>query len=112
MEFNRRTRAILPAAGRFQDPPPDRSFGVHGTVPPATIVALHPIEHAAGQGRNRMRKMILAATLVLAATAGAATVGGVKINDMAMVGDHHLVLNGAGVRKKLFIKVYTGALYL
>jgi hypothetical protein len=59
-----------------------------------------------------MRKMILAATLVLAATAGAATVGGVKLADMAMVGDHHLVLNGAGVRKKLFIKVYTGALYL
>ena len=60
-----------------------------------------------------MRKVILAAALTLAAaTAGAATVGGVKIADAASVNNHNLVLNGAGLRKKLFIKVYTGALYL
>lgn len=61
-----------------------------------------------------MRKLILAATLVLAAasSAGAATVGGAKIEDSVNVNNQHLVLNGAGLRKKLFIKVYVGALYL
>jgi len=60
-----------------------------------------------------MRKLILAATLALAAIpAGAATLAGVKIADTASVNNQNLVLNGAGLRKKLFIKVYTGALYL
>lgn len=60
-----------------------------------------------------MRKLILAATLTLtAATAGAATVGGVNIADTASVNGQNLVLNGAGLRKKFVIKVYTGALYL
>ena len=60
-----------------------------------------------------MRKTILALSLALSAiTASAATVSGVKVDDMAMVNNQHLVLNGAGMRKKLFIKVYAGALYL
>jgi hypothetical protein len=60
-----------------------------------------------------MRKTILALSLMLAAvTSSAATVGGVKIADAASVNNQNLVLNGAGLRKKLFIKVYTGALYL
>lgn len=60
-----------------------------------------------------MRKFILAATLTLvAATAPAATVGGAKLEDSVTVNNQHLVLNGAGLRKKLFIKVYAGALYL
>lgn len=60
-----------------------------------------------------MRKLALAATLVFATvTADAATVGGVNVPDRATAGGQSLVLNGAGVRKKLFIKVYTGALYL
>lgn len=60
-----------------------------------------------------MRKLILAATLVLAATAAsAATVAGVKIADSTDVNGQKLVLNGAGLRKKFVIKVYTGALYL
>src|SRR5206468_11022160 len=37
---------------------------------------------------------------------------GVKVNDTTTVNGQTLVLNGAGVRKKLFIKVYVGALYL
>jgi hypothetical protein len=44
--------------------------------------------------------------------ANAAEVGGVNIPDSTTVGSQKLVLNGAGLRKKLFIKVYTGALYL
>jgi hypothetical protein len=60
-----------------------------------------------------MRKWILAATLALAATtASAATLAGVNIPDTADVNGQKLVLNGAGLRKKFVIKVYTGALYL
>jgi hypothetical protein len=60
-----------------------------------------------------MRKLILAAALTLAAVnAGAATVAGAKIEDTVSVGGHNLVLNGAALRKKLFIKVYVGGLYL
>ena len=60
-----------------------------------------------------MRKFILAAALTLAAVnMDAATVAGVKIDDQATVNNQKLVLNGAGLRKKLMFKVYTGALYL
>ncbi|HYO78280.1 MAG TPA: chalcone isomerase family protein [Thermoanaerobaculia bacterium] len=60
-----------------------------------------------------MRRMILAAALTLAAVnMDAATVAGVKIEDQASVNNQNLVLNGAGLRKKLMFKVYTGALYL
>ena len=60
-----------------------------------------------------MRRFILAAALSVAAiTADAATVAGVKIADHASVNNQNLVLNGAGLRKKLMFKVYTGALYL
>jgi hypothetical protein len=60
-----------------------------------------------------MRKLILAATLVLATTtASAATVAGVNVADTVDAAGHKLVLNGAGLRKKLFIKVYVGSLYL
>lgn len=52
--------------------------------------------------------------LLVAAPALARDLGGVKIPDsLVMAGDSKpLVLNGAGYRKKLFIKVYIGALYL
>jgi Chalcone isomerase-like len=60
-----------------------------------------------------MRKLILAGALTLvAATAGAATVAGVKLDDSATVGSQNLVLNGAALRKKFVVKVYVGALYL
>ena len=60
-----------------------------------------------------MRKFIIAAALTLAAVnADAATVGGVNIPDSTSVNNQKLVLNGAGLRKKLMFKVYTGALYL
>lgn len=60
-----------------------------------------------------MRRFIVAAALSLAAVnVDAATVAGVKIADSASVANQNLVLNGAGLRKKLMFKVYTGALYL
>lgn len=59
----------------------------------------------------------LAAALSLALApaprpAAAATVAGVDLPDSTRVGDATLVLNGAGLRSKLFIKVYVGGLYL
>ncbi len=59
-----------------------------------------------------MRKAAFALSLLLAATAEAATVAGVTLNDTTTAGGQTLVLNGAGIRKKLFIKVYVAGLYL
>jgi len=63
--------------------------------------------------RSTAARIILSVTLCLTAlSAAAVTVAGVKVNDSTTVNGQTLVLNGAGVRKKLFIKVYVGALYL
>lgn len=62
---------------------------------------------------RRMRKAMLAVSLLLAtATVDAATVGGVTLSDTATAGGQTLVLNGTGLRKKLFIKIYAAGLYL
>ena len=42
----------------------------------------------------------------------AAEVAGFKVDDQVKVGTSDLMLNGAGLRTKLFIKVYLGALYV
>ena len=42
----------------------------------------------------------------------AAELEGVTMDDSVQVGDHTLVLNGLGLRKKLWVKVYVGGLYL
>jgi len=39
-------------------------------------------------------------------------IAGVDVTQSVTIEDKALVLNGAGIRKKLFIKVYVGALYL
>ena len=57
----------------------------------------------------------LAATmlsLAIAIPAFALTLAGVNLDDHVTVNGQTLVLNGAGLRKKLFIKVYVGGLYL
>ncbi|HXG58000.1 MAG TPA: chalcone isomerase family protein [Thermoanaerobaculia bacterium] len=61
-----------------------------------------------------MRSIIMSVAVIamLAFPADAASVGGVNLEDTVTVGNQTLVLNGAGIRKKLFIKVYVGALYL
>ncbi len=50
--------------------------------------------------------------LLLALPAGAGTLAGVNMPDKIDVKGQALVLNGMGLRSKLFIKVYVGGLYL
>jgi hypothetical protein len=63
----------------------------------------------------RIVVVALAAALALRAGAGpaaAATVRGVSFADEVAIGGRACRLNGVGVRTKLFVKVYLGALYL
>ena len=62
--------------------------------------------------RSIRSTVLLALCVALALPATAANVGGVNLEDRITVDGQQLVLNGAALRKKLFIKVYTGALYL
>ena len=57
-----------------------------------------------------MRKLLLALLLPLAASA--AEVDGVPIPDKTRVGRADLVLNGAGLRKRAFFRVYVIGLYV
>ena len=60
-----------------------------------------------------MRKFLIAvAAFVIATGAFAVEVAGVKIDDKASVAGQELVLNGAGMRTKVFLKIYIGSLYL
>ena len=60
-----------------------------------------------------MRKFVIAvAAAVFATGALAVEVAGVKVDDKATVAGQELVLNGAGVRTKVFIKIYVGSLYV
>ena len=54
--------------------------------------------------------LALAVVFVLPAAAG--ELAGVTMSDKVSVGDHELVLNGMGLRKKFIIKVYVAGLYL
>lgn len=58
-----------------------------------------------------MRPIALSIALALLVTPRAA-LAGATLDDSARVGDQTLVLNGLGLRKKLFVKVYVGGLYL
>jgi len=55
---------------------------------------------------------ILLAMAFLATSAYALEVGGAKLPDTLSAGGKNLVLNGAGIRTKFFIKVYVTGLYL
>lgn len=60
-----------------------------------------------------MRKLtLLIVALLFSSLSLAMEVAGVKLEDKTSVGGSDLVLNGAGLRKKAFFKVYVGALYL
>jgi hypothetical protein len=60
-----------------------------------------------------MRKFAVALSLLLLSSqASALEVAGVDVAPTVTVGQKALSLNGAGIRKKLFFKVYVGALYL
>ncbi|MET0517500.1 MAG: chalcone isomerase family protein [Burkholderiaceae bacterium] len=62
--------------------------------------------------RGFLLAALLALTLPLAARADVVEVAGVKYETVQDVGGHKLVLNGAGIRYKIIIKVYTAGLYL
>jgi hypothetical protein len=63
-------------------------------------------------GFNMDRIAVAFFSVLFAAGALAAEVGGVKLDDKVAVGGQELVLNGAGVRKKFVIKIYVASLYL
>ncbi|MGE5492908.1 MAG: chalcone isomerase family protein [Actinomycetota bacterium] len=54
----------------------------------------------------------LLASLLAVPGLHAAEVAGVQIDERLKVGNSELVLNGAGLRSKLFVKVYVGALHV
>ena len=57
--------------------------------------------------------LLVAMLLILSSLeASAMKIAGVDVPQAAFVEKKTLVLNGAGIRKKLFIKVYVGSLYL
>jgi Chalcone isomerase-like len=58
------------------------------------------------------RWAIVTMGVLLAGSAWAAEVGGVKLPDKMTVDGKDLVLNGAGIRTRLMFKVYVGSLYL
>jgi hypothetical protein len=59
-----------------------------------------------------MKKLAVALSfLLLSSQAFALEVGGVNVSPAVVLQQKTLSLNGAGIRKKLFVKVYVGALY-
>lgn len=59
-----------------------------------------------------MKKMIALFLLLFSTQVFALELEGVKLDDKVQVGNTTLQLNGAGLRTRLFFKVYVGALYL
>ena len=65
--------------------------------------------------RNTLRPTLLAFAVLAALAVGPARareVAGVELPEQVTVGEKTLALNGAGVRVKVIVKVYVGALYL
>jgi hypothetical protein len=58
------------------------------------------------------RISLIVCGLLLSWNVNALELAGVKLADTAQVGSANLQLNGAGIRTKLFFKIYVGALYL
>jgi long-chain acyl-CoA synthetase len=56
--------------------------------------------------------IVLIAAALLSATSSAAEVGGVRVDDKLSVAGQELVLNGAGVRKRIVFNVYVASLYV
>jgi hypothetical protein len=62
--------------------------------------------------RLKITLLLLSLMLLVPTLASAASLGGVTLEDKTTVNGQPLVLNGLGLRKKFFIKVYVGGLYL
>ena len=56
--------------------------------------------------------VLLLSLLLFSGLSSAAKVGGVSLPQTLTAGEQTLMLNGGGIRKKLFIKLYVSALYL
>ena len=56
--------------------------------------------------------VLLVAVCAISVTSAQTKVGGVELPNSETFGTHKLVLNGAGVREKLWIDLYAGGLYL
>ena len=56
--------------------------------------------------------LLIGMALLVSTTAFSVEIGGVQMPETLKAGETTLVLNGAGLRKKLWIKVYAGGLYL
>jgi hypothetical protein len=56
--------------------------------------------------------ILLSAILVITSTGYAKEIAGADIPDSISAGNNVLVLNGAGIRTKFFIKAYVGGLYI
>lgn len=61
---------------------------------------------------NAARTIIWAVAMMLAGAVGAAEIAGVKLDEKTSVAGQDVVLNGAGIRTRVIVDVYVGALYL
>lgn len=61
---------------------------------------------------KKMLLLLAAAVLIPLSTAWAIEISGITVADTMETEETELLLNGAGIRKKFFINVYAGALYL
>ncbi len=61
---------------------------------------------------SAVRWLVSLALWCVISTAVARDIEGIPVSETVTLADTPLVLNGAGVRKKFFVKVYVGALYL
>ncbi|MFK7996064.1 MAG: chalcone isomerase family protein [Granulosicoccus sp.] len=59
-----------------------------------------------------IRTLFVIFMLVAVGNVHAAKVAGVELQESVSAGETELVLNGAGLRKKLFFKLYVGSLYV
>jgi hypothetical protein len=59
-----------------------------------------------------MKKVFLILALCLSVRVHATEIAGVQLAERAQLSNHNLVLNGAGLRTKLFFKIYVAAIYL
>lgn len=62
--------------------------------------------------KHTLRIASLAAAVLVAPAFAAVEVAGVKFEDTAQVANQPLVLNGAGLRTKVIVKVYAAGLYV
>lgn len=81
------------------------------------LLDMHGSENAAGAPRrrrpNRLAPLLIAVMVVATTPAAVATtIAGIEIPETLRAGEHSLLLNGAGMRQKMFIDAYVACLYV